>query len=544
VFASASLAAVTLVAGIGWAVVARTPSVDARRIAFPPTINKTGDAALEPVAAMATTLIETGLGEIGSLDVVESPGGAGWVVRSALYRRGDSVQATAQIVDGATGKTVYTIGPEAAAIGDPRAAMERLSQRVVGGVAMLLDPSHGVPGARPLRPPRWDAFREFREGDASWYRERADSAATRFARAAELDTTFGLARIRETVALLNGGGAFAHRADSVISALRIRRGTLSPYEQSYLDLLEGWARGDMEERYQAAVRLSRLAPTSPFVAYLPGAFGNDAGRYRAVATALEKLDPTSEALRKRTFFHQHLTYALHMLGEHERERQFARRAGDMFPSHLVSRWLEVRALAALGRTVELDSLLTECLQLPAAVNSRRPLGSILLWAEDELRAHRHAQAAAAVNARLMVWLAERPPEEVKLPSTRELRAEALGNAGRWPDAAVLLDSLASEDPENIAYLGMRGLAAARLGDTTGARRWDDRLVSLSNGDPGSVAAYRARIAAVRGDRERAVNLLRDAFSRGMRTNALDHADPALESLRGYPAYEELRRPRD
>ena len=544
VLASGTLASVALVGGFAWAIGARTPPADGRRVALLPTATRTGGEALEPVAAMVTALIETGLAEIGSVDVVESPGGAGWIVRSALHGRGDSVQATAQIIDGATGKTVYTIGPEVGALADPRAAMERLAQRAIGGVALVVDSSHGVPGARPLRPPRWDAYREFLEGDASWYRERADSAATRFARSAELDTGFALARIRETVALLNSTtSALLGRADSLIAGLRERRGSLSPYEQSYLDLVESWARGDVEGRYQAAVRLSRLAPTSAFVAHLPGAFGLEARRYRAVVAALEPLDPTREALRNRRFFHLHLTRALHLLGEHERELRYARRARDMFPSNLVTCSLEARALAALGRTRELDSLLTDCLQLPAAVNSHRPLGSVLLWAEEDLRAHGHVEAATAVNTRLLAWLATRPPEEAKLPAVRSLRADALGGADRWPEAAALLDSLIGEYPDNLTYLGMRGVAAVRLGDSTGTRRWDERLLSLSNAQPGWVAGYRARIAAVRGDRERAVSLLRDAVSRGA-VHALDHTDPALESLRGYPPYEDLIRPRE
>jgi hypothetical protein len=55
---------------------------------------------------------------------------------------------------------------------------------------------------------------------------------------------------------------------------------------------------------------------------------------------------------------------------------------------------------------------------------------------------------------------------------------------------------------------------------------------------------RAGLAAVQGDRDRAVGLLRDATSQGSAFLGISDADPAFESLRGYPPYEELRRPRD
>jgi hypothetical protein len=41
-----------------------------------------------------------------------------------------------------------------------------------------------------------------------------------------------------------------------------------------------------------------------------------------------------------------------------------------------------------------------------------------------------------------------------------------------------------------------------------------------------------------------VSLLRDATSQGSGFLGWNDADPAFESLRGYPPYEELRRPRD
>jgi serine/threonine-protein kinase len=545
--AASGLGIIGVVAAVAWAVAARGPPVDARRITLAPIANQTGDPALGPIAAMATTLINGGLGEIGSLDVVETPRGAALAIRGALFRRGDSLEASAQITDARTGRTLYTVGPETGALSQPRTAIDRLQQRVVGGIAMLLDESHGAPGARPARPPRWDAYREFREGDIAYYRERPDSAAARFARAVQLDSTFTLARIREGVALINGGAAYSARADSVLAQLNALRPSLSPFELSYVDLVRNWAAGDREETYLAAVRLSRLAPGSRFVAYLPGAFGTGARRWRDVVAALEPLDPASEGLRNRTFYHFHLTNALHMLGEHDRELEFAARAGRQFPSLTGIRYLEVRALAALGRVGELEERLSDYLQLPPDDRAAQPLGSALLRAAQELRAHGHPEDAGRFESWLLEWLNERSPAEKATEAIRELRALALGAAGQWPAAASVLDSLVREYPGNSLYIGRRGIVAARRGDTAGTRRADERLASMDMEKEdirSGPTLFRARIAAVEGDRNRAVRLLRDANSQGSVFLASDDADPMIESLRGYPPFEDLRRLRE
>jgi hypothetical protein len=51
--------------------------------------------------------------------------------------------------------------------------------------------------------------------------------------------------------------------------------------------------------------------------------------------------------------------------------------------------------------------------------------------------------------------------------------------------------------------------------------------------------WRARIAALSGDQERAVMLLREAFAQGADYGITWHQDPDLESLRDYGSYKEL-----
>ncbi len=61
---------------------------------------------------------------------------------------------------------------------------------------------------------------------------------------------------------------------------------------------------------------------------------------------------------------------------------------------------------------------------------------------------------------------------------------------------------------------------------------------------GRTKRWQARIAAMLGERDEAVRLLRSAFREGRRFGIWLHQDMYLESLRGYDPYEELVRPRE
>jgi hypothetical protein len=54
--------------------------------------------------------------------------------------------------------------------------------------------------------------------------------------------------------------------------------------------------------------------------------------------------------------------------------------------------------------------------------------------------------------------------------------------------------------------------------------------------------WRARIASLLGDADRALQLLRD--TRPERYNVYDHTDPAFAAIRHLPAFQRLVNPRD
>jgi len=114
----------------------------------------------------------------------------------------------------------------------------------------------------------------------------------------------------------------------------------------------------------------------------------------------------------------------------------------------------------------------------------------------------------------------------------------------WDDAWTLVDRLPSDVTDTVTWLGYRGVLAARRGEKAEAQRVARVLAvrpyPYSYGQP---ALWRARIAAVLGDRDQAVALVREAFAQGLAVDLYLHALIDFAPLRGYPPFDELMRPR-
>jgi tetratricopeptide (TPR) repeat protein len=124
----------------------------------------------------------------------------------------------------------------------------------------------------------------------------------------------------------------------------------------------------------------------------------------------------------------------------------------------------------------------------------------------------------------------------------------LYDAQRYEEAWPILQQLAAKAPDELDLQAALGAVAARRGDRKEVARIDHWLAQRTGRYlKGAHTFNRARLAAILGDRDRAVELYRLALDQGY---ALDqggyfgHADPAFESLRDYPPFQELTRPKD
>jgi hypothetical protein len=109
----------------------------------------------------------------------------------------------------------------------------------------------------------------------------------------------------------------------------------------------------------------------------------------------------------------------------------------------------------------------------------------------------------------------------------------------------LFEELWEEFTDNVLYLGFVGRIAARLGDRERALGVGDQLASLDV--PylrGRNTCERAKITAILGDDDGAVSLLRHAIGEGRDYDGhWLHRDIDFESLRDYPPFQELMRPK-
>ena len=230
-----------------------------------------------------------------------------------------------------------------------------------------------------------------------------------------------------------------------------------------------------------------------------------------------------------------------MLGRHEEEVAATYEGRELFADQMALRGYEVRGLAALGRVEDVRRVIDESLELqPGGWNA----GRVMWVAALELRAHGHPAEARGVAEKALDWGRTQPQQEAARSDNRWLTAGMLYVLGRWEEAKQLYLQLAQKEPEDLDSLGRLGAIAVHTGDSATAERRYRELLSLDRPFLFGQHLYNAaRIAAVRGEQERAVELIREALAQGFSWDISVHREPDFESLRDYHPFQELLRPK-
>jgi DNA-binding SARP family transcriptional activator/TolB-like protein len=557
-----ALAATSLVFAPSQDAAATTP-----RVAVIPFENRTGDAALDPLGSMAADWITNGLAETGLVEVVTlatmlaswshvsadageshtavgyravaEDTGAGTLVTGSFYRHADSISFKVRVTEAASGRIIRTAEPVVGAADAPLEAVEILRTRVLGVLATLFDPRLAMTTASASRPPTWEAYRAYLEGTERFIRLEHAAAIPFYELAAALDPDFAHPRIFLAICLHNTGNLV--RADSVARTLDVERHRLAAFDLHLLDWLLAWIQGHRLAALEGIRRATDLVATSEWL-YVHALSAHQANRPAESVESLRRLDPERGFMRGFVAYWTDLTSSHHLLGEHRAELRAAEQARRQYPQDMMALRSEVRALAALGRVHEVGKRIEESLILPPKYGVDPAV--MMRVAASELRAHGHRRAAEEVTERAIVWHRTRPPEERRSAGHRMSLGEALYLAGRWEEARSIFAELAHADPASLAAVGHLGVIAARLGDGMEARRIDGLLAEFDR--PflhGAHTYWRARIAAVAGEREHAVRLLRDSFAEGRPFGTSLHAEMDFEPIRDHPGYRELLRPK-
>ncbi|UCF20449.1 MAG: hypothetical protein JSU87_03305 [Gemmatimonadota bacterium] len=543
-------------------------ALDVRRVLVTAFDNETGDPTFDPVGRMAADWITQGIRQTGLLEAVPPEAtlrlvaaedrpdeeertvaeltGAGTVISGAVYLLDDSLQFQAHVTDVADQRILVSVESNRSAAHDPGPGLESLRQRVVGALAMTHDGRIAPFANVALRPPTFEAYRAFAEGEELYNRSFTpgnshlqEEALRLLLRAFELDTTLRAAQLRAASAMAMLGRRA--QADSIGRIVLKYRDELSPFGRAELDVLIADLRGDRLGALEAARRQAQT-PLDP------GAHAIWANHPAEAAERLENAEWYSAAIRSAGLYGIDQVYwlqladAYHMLGDYEASLKTARRAREHYPNVLSMLAKEAMALAAQGKVDQVNDLLNESLALPPQEGWSH--GFIMRVVALDLRAHGYKKESLAVAERAVDWQRSLPSE---LRSTRTVRFNlgvAYYVAERWGQAQALFEELTSEDPDHLGSQGFLAVLAARRGDRDEALERSTGLVGLA--DPynhGREQYWQACVAAQLGDLERAMILLREAYARGRRFEVGLHLDLDLEPLHDFRPFQEFLAPK-
>ncbi len=546
------------------------PSLDPKLILVSIFENQTGDKTLDPLGSVAAYEIAQGLSQTGIMEVVPTMSvlqssrvinaetgvpkgrdelralaketGAGTVVSGAYYLMDHELQFHATITDVVQRKLVRSLEPLKGRLDDKMGLITELRQRIMGALAMHFTSAvMRELSLKARQPPVYEAYQEFLQG-LGLFGVDYEQSIKHFARAVEFDPTFALPQLYIAVALGNQGQF--EKANALLQPIFQKRDELTPLDNHTLDWYDAELRGRNGEALRFAREAEKLTPKNYIINYIVGleAIGTNHPRETIETYAkMDSVDPKilygRPALSWRLF---RLAEAHHMLGNYKKELEVIKTGRKYYPKAWF-RDTEARAQAALGKTNEVKRVIEECLREESTGGTP---GDVMLEAAKELYAHGHKDASREVFARTIEWYRSRPADEKKTEGFQNSLANAFYSGRQWEEARKIFETLAADHPDNIDYQGYLGALAARRGDRSQAMKISEELSNIDRRYLfGNHTYWRACIAALLGEKERAVALLEESFSQGRRYDVDLHRNIDLEPLWDYPPFMEILRPK-
>jgi TolB-like protein len=523
------------------------PAPDSRRVLVVPFANQTGDPSLDRFGPMAAEWITHGLAESGLVRAVSIAGieraesfsrlpldpagtaimlaqasGAGTVVYGAYYMQDDSIAFQGQISDVSTGEVLRSIGGLSGLVDKPVDLVVRLEARTTGALATVLDPRLESWAYAASQPPSYEAYGLYADGLDVFFQAgppefeaSMTKAAGLFESAAAEDSAFALPLLWAVYAYRNAGDRSA--ADSLARTLDRRRHRLTTWERALLDAHLAHHQRDHLGEYRAYEKIVALTPGSEWNWKL-ASVAYRLGRLRETVDILSSVDPELGWLASWPNYWALLWTAKHVLGDHEGELRDARRWRQLMPESS-SAYYELVPMAAFGNTEGLRQDFDEWWWYVGII--------------EELQVHGHEEAAGEFIADYLA----------KYKDAEDPRARAywLELANRLDEAEALWESPPDGYGNHWWHQARVALFAALRGDREKASRISEWLADVAPARQRGV--HRARIAAVLGDREEAVEHLREYQEHWGLSLFLLHHDRHLARLRDYPPFQELALPR-
>ena len=520
-------------------------------IAVAALANETGDPSLDTWGRMAGDWLTQGLQSTGLLPVISWPAslqaseradverragkpvnaaevlsaetGAATVVTGAYYVVGDSMQFQVEVTDARQRRVLATLPAVVVARDSAAAAIRTLRERLMGSIALLFDEriAPAGPGAATV-PPTYEAYQVFDRGLRRFNAQDYRGALPEFLAASRLDSAFVKPLLFAATAAWNIGADTT--VDSLLRVLDRYQGALHESERWFAEAMRHEFEGDGAAAREALRRSAELSPTGrEWYTFARVAQATD--QPQEALDALLRVNPDRGSLRGWSSYWTQLTHAYHTLGRHQEELEAARGLRRRFPDRRVGLVLEARALAALGRLPEIDSVIARDQGLPPATYWSQ--GGAMVVAGEELWVHGHADAGRMMLERAIAWLETQRKTHPDYDGHRYWLADAFYNLERWEESRRLYEGLAAEFPKEFLYRGFAALAATHLGE----RNAEQLLGEPPPRQQGDVLHYRALIAAANGDASRAVALFGDAMRHGVDGLPWAHATARIELRR-------------
>jgi tRNA A-37 threonylcarbamoyl transferase component Bud32/tetratricopeptide (TPR) repeat protein len=518
-------------------------------VAVAPLLNETGDTTLAIWGRMAADWLTQGLHETSLVQVIPWPTvrhawedlerdkrasaetvaselDAGTVVTGSYYLAGDRVGFRLDVTDTRRNRLIGSLPPIVVPRESLEVAVHEARDRLMGFMALQLDErASSLPGVT-TRPPTFNAYRAFDRGLALYNQQQYAAAATEFRQAWTADTNFPVPLIYAAMAHWNRQEY--DWVDTLVTMAQQRRDRLSEYDRLQVEYLAALLASDGARAVAAGTRAVEIAPESR-AAYNLGRDLIGMDRAEEGRRVLEAIHPDRGLMKGWPSYWTQLTHALHLTDAHEAELEAARGMRRRFPEMGVAWVLEARALATLGRSRSLDSLLTLTASLPARQYWSH--AAALVVAGEELTVHRDSTLGLPLLRRAVTWL----QGELRTDPGRRDHLYWLGSAyydlAQWSDADTVFGTLYRSFPDRFQHRGFAAVGRARRGDLAGAARLLGAPPRFARGEH---TTFRARLAAIAGD---------TASARALRQRALDEVAPGYAWLHASAFRDFGRRPR-
>ena len=488
--------------------------------------------------------------------------GASFAILGSVLRAGGGAELVVEVVEVSTGRIVESLGPFPWDSARSQRSVSELRSRVVGSLVSRVTTEVTAFRALERRPPRYEAFREYLVGRRAHHRSGWADEFSAYERAIALDPDFVQPLVMMMVsygnlamaAELSGGPEAARepirRGQQLADSLLPLRDGMAPAQRHWFDYQRAALRGLHLASLTHARRLVDALPT-PYSHFVLGLTANKAMWFQEAAGALTAIDPDQGEVRGWPYFWWNVSWALHQLGNHEKELQMAREGYVRYPDGQLSLFGEFAALVALKLPEQAMEVFSTGFGISGwpDIGPSHPAGMYLVAAR-ELRAHGYAADAEAFFHRALRWHEARPDSLKELKRYRFERAETLYELDRFQEARTVLTALVAQSDDRVHYRGHLGVVAVRLGDEQLVQQTDAWLESSAQDRPYGVAQlWRARMAAVTGDARRAVSLLEEAYREGAQlipVVPLDHdlhTGKDWDAIRDDRAFQRLLEPR-